>query len=500
MIAHADENKFPDEKDTYFLRYHGLFFVGPAQQSMMMRCRIPAGHLTSAQLDGLADIAEEWGSKRLDITTRANVQIREIAPRDMVKSALRLEELGLTAKGSGVDNIRNITASPTFGIDRDELIDTAPFARALHYYILNNRDMYGLPRKFNIAFDGGGGISAAADTNDIGFMAVRVGDGQAVAPGVYFRVELAGITGHQQFAKDSGVLVRPEDCVAVAAAIVRAFAETGDRTNRKKARFKYVIDRMGADAFLALAEKKLAFPLTRLPLDQCQRRPRTLPHGHIGAYRQKQPRLNYVGVVIPVGRLGVRQARRVAELARNYGTGEVRLTVWQNLIIPNVPDSFVETLKRNLVRAGLHYETTSVAGGLVACTGNQGCKWSSTNTKAHAVELGRYLDEKLTLDQPVNIHFTGCPNSCAQHYMGDIGLLGVKVGADKAEGYHVFVGGGEGQNQAIGREVFRGVAFEALKPTVEKMLKGYLRERQQGETFQAFTQRHDLNALQVIFN
>lgn len=500
LLKLDEQNKFPDEKDTFYLRYHGMFYVAPAQDSLMVRCRIPAGELTSVQLDGLADIAEQWGGGRIDITTRANVQIREIAPKNMVKVLLRLQEVGLTAKGSGVDNIRNITATPTFGVDRDELIDTAPLAKAMHHYILNNRDMYGLPRKFNIAFDGGGGISAAADTNDIGFVAVRVGEGKGVDPGVYFRVELAGITGHQQFAKDVGVLVQPKDCVAVGAAIVRAFAETGDRTNRKKARLKYVIDRLGFDGFLALAEAKLAFPLVRLPLDQCEPRPRTLPHGHIGVYRQRQPRLNYVGVVIPVGWMSVRQARRLAELARNYGTGEVRLTVWQNLLIPNVPDGFVETLKRNLVRAGLHHAATSISGGLVACTGNRGCKWASSDTKGHATALAKHLESRFELDQPINIHLTGCPNSCAQHYMGDIGLLGTKVGPDKAEGYHVFVGGGFGQDQAIARELFRGVSFESLKPTMEKMLAGYLRRRERNESFHAFTRRHDLNTLQAIFS
>ncbi len=500
LLKLADEDKLPDEKDTFYLRYHGMFYVGPAQESLMMRCRIPAGQLTAGQLEALAQIAEDWGGGRIDLTTRANVQIREIAPRNMVKVLLRLQEIGLTAKGSGVDNIRNVTASPTFGIDRQELIDTAPLAKAMHYYILNSRDMYGLPRKFNIAFDGGGSISAAADTNDVGFIAVRVGEGKGVEPGVYFRLELAGITGHQQFASDSGFLIRPQDCVAVAAAIVRAFAETGDRTNRKKARLKYVIDRMGMDGFMALAEKKLAFPLTRLPLADCEPRPRTLPHGHVGVYPQSQPGLNYLGVVIPVGWVSAEQMRRIADLSRLCGSGEVRLTVFQNLIIPNVPDASVPALESAVVEMGFHYRATSIAGGLIACTGNRGCKWAATDTKGQAVELARYLESKFELDQPINIHLTGCSNSCAQHYMGDIGLLGTKVGPTKAEGYHVYVGGGFGQDQAVAREIYKGVPFADLKPTVEKMLRGYLKRREGGESFQAFTRRVDMDTLKTLFS
>ena len=500
LLKLADEDRLPDEQDTFYLRYHGMFYVGPAQESLMMRCRIPAGQLSAVQLDALAQIAEDWGGHRVDLTTRANVQIREIAPRHMVKALLRLQEAGLTAKGSGVDNIRNVTASPTFGIDPGELIDTAPLAKAMHYYILNCRDMYGLPRKFNIAFDGGGAITAAADTNDVGFLAVRVGEGKGVDPGVYFRLELAGITGHQQFASDTGYLIRPQDCVAVGAAIVRAFAETGDRTNRKKARLKYVIDRLGLDGFMALAEKKLAFPLTRLPLDQCEPRPRTIAHGHLGAHRQKQPGFQYVGVAVPVGWVAAGQMRGLAELARKYGTGEVRLTVFQNLLIPHVPEARVPELTGELIELGFHTQASALAGGLVACTGNRGCKWAATDTKGQAVELARHLETKLVLDQPINIHFTGCPNSCAQHYMGDIGLLGTKVGPEKAEGYHVYVGGGFGQDQAVARELFRGVAFEQLKPTVEKMLRNYLRHRDGVESFQAFTRRVDMATLKTLFS
>ncbi len=502
LIAHANEDKFPDKPDTFRFRYHGLFYVAPAQKSFMLRCRIPAGELTSSQLRGLADLAEEWGGGYADITTRANLQIREIAPRNMVKCLLKLQEIGLTARGSGVDNVRNITATPTAGIDKDELIDTRPFAKALHYYILNNRDLYDLPRKFNVAFDGGGSITPVADTNDIGFLAVRVPEGQGLEAGTYFRVELAGITGHQQFAKDSGVVVKPDQCLAVAAAILRVFVENGDRTNRKRARLKYLIDKWGIPKFIEEVEKKLTFLLQRLSLEQCETRKRPIQHGHIGVFKQAQPGLNYIGAVITVGRMTPRQMRRIAVAAENYGSGEVRLTVWQNLIIPNVPDHFVETVKKNLVKMGFHHSTTAISGGLIACTGNTGCQYAATNTKGQAVLLARHLEKKLQLEQPINIHLTGCPNSCAQHYMGDIGLLGAKVnqGGDTVEGYHVVLGGGFGENQAVAKEVFRGVAFNELPALLEHVLKVYQKKRHRGETFAAFTRRHQVKELQEMFS
>src|SRR5690349_1137320 len=174
ILEHAEANKLPNEEDTFRFRYFGMFYVAPAQNSFMLRCRIPAGELSAAQLAGLADIADEFGNSKAAITTRSNIQIREIAPKHLVNVITKVQSLGLTSKGSGVDNVRNITASPTAGFDPQELIDTRPFAHALHHYILNHRDLYGLPRKFNVAFEGGGAVDTVADTNDIGFMAVRV--------------------------------------------------------------------------------------------------------------------------------------------------------------------------------------------------------------------------------------------------------------------------------------------------------------------------------------
>jgi ferredoxin-nitrite reductase len=502
LLAHAEENKFPDKADTFRFRYHGLFYVAPAQDAFMLRCRVPAGQLTAEQFRGLSEIAEDWGKGYADITTRANIQIREIAPKHIVKVLLKLQELGLTSRGSGVDNVRNITASPTAGIDPSEIINTQPYAKALHYYILNNRDLYDLPRKFNVGFDGGGSVSVVADTNDIGFVAVKVKAGEEVSAGAYFRVQLAGITGHQQFAADAGILVRPEQCVAIGAAIIRAYIEHGDRTNRKKARLKYLIDSWGIPRFLEEVEKKLSFPLTRFPLAKCVPPHPPVWHGHLGVYKQSQKNRNYVGVAIPVGRLRVRQMRRIADLARNYGSGELRLTVWQNLILPDIPDGFVETVKRSLVRIGLHHEATSITGGVIACTGNTGCKFAMTNTKGQAVELARYLERRLHLDQPINIHLTGCPNSCAQHYIGDIGLLGVKTGQNETqqEAYHVFFGGRSGFEQQLGRQVFHGVPFSALPALLEKVLKIYLERRSTNETFIQFVTRHEVKRLQEIFS
>jgi ferredoxin-nitrite reductase len=376
---------------------------------------------------------------------------------------------------------------------------------------LNQRDLYTLPRKFNVAFEGGGSVDVVADTNDIGFMAVSVSGennfGECLnnksraelEPGIYFRIELAGITGHKQLAVDSGILVKPTEALAVAVAMIRVFIENGDRTDRKKARLKYLMDKWGVAKFLAETQKKLAFPLMTFPAEKCNRRRPAIRHGHIGVYRQKQKGKNYVGVLVSVGMMTSKQMRRLAEISENYGSANLRLTPWQNLLIPDISDSFVETVKRQLVRIGFHYEATNVAGGLVACTGNKGCKFSSTDTKGHALSLAEHLGRRVQLDQPINIHLTGCPNSCAQHYIGDIGLQGVKVG-NGDEGYNIVFGGGCGSNAAIGREIFKGISFGEIPSLLERALKVYLARRQSNESFAQFTRRHDVKQLQEMFS
>ncbi len=404
----------------------------------------------------------------------------------------RVQSVGLHTRGAGADNIRNLTANPTAGIDPHELIDVMPLCNELAQIIINDRSFYDLPRKFNIAFDGGGLIGTVEDTNDVGAKAVKVG-GE-----IYFRIALGGATGHKAFARDLGVLVKPAELNKIIVALVRVYIANGNRTDRKKARLKHLLETWSLEKYLGETEKILGYQLQRAPADlSLEFADSKLPHSHIGIYPQKQKGFNYVGVAMPVGQITPKQMLRVAEIADLYGAGEIRLTVWQNFIIPHVPDAYVETVKKALRKIGFDTQQSLLRGGIIACTGNSYCKFAQANTKGEALELADYLEKRIILDAPINIHLTGCPNSCAQHYMGDIGLLGTKVRGE--DGYHVFVGGGFGANQAVGRQIFSGVSANDLKPTLEKMLKGYLRRRAAGETFRNFTTRHDLNTLQAVF-
>jgi ferredoxin-nitrite reductase len=499
LRAEAAEGRFPKGTDIFRHKFFGLFYVAPAQNAFMCRLRIPNGILLAHQLRGLAALAERWGGGYADVTTRANLQIREIKPQGIVEMLTGLQDLGLTSKGSGADNIRNVTGSPTAGIDPQELIDTRPLARELHHYILNHRELYGLPRKFNIAFDGGGRVSVLEDTNDISFAAVRVPAGAAVPDGVYFRMALGGITGHGDFARDTGILLKPEECLGAAVAVVRVFIAAGDRTDRKRARLKYVLDAWGIEKFMSAVEKERGMPFTRLPLESCELPKPASKHGHIGIHRQRQAGLCYIGVALPVGRMTGEQMRGLAAVAERFGSGTIRLTVWQNLLLSDIPEEQLAAAETAIAALGLGVSASSIRGGLVACTGNTGCKFSATDTKGQAMILADYLERRITLDQPVNIHLTGCPHSCAQHFVGDIGLLGVKVGDDMVEGYTIVIGGSAGPERRLGREIFPQVPMAEVPKKVEAILRAYLADRHAEESFNDFAARHSVDELKALF-
>lgn len=330
-------------------------------------------------------------------------------------------------------------------------------------------------------------------------------EGTSLPAGIYFRLALGGITGHKDIARDTGVLLTPDDATEVADAVVRVFIDHGDRTNRQKARLKYLLDAWGFEKFLAAVERKLGRTLPRVAAELCAPRPPFDRMAHVGAHRQAQPGLFYLGVITPVGRLTSAQTREIAAIAGECGDGDIRLTVWQNFLLSGLPEDRVSEAQRRIEAIGLDWRPHSIRAGLVACTGNKGCRFSASDTKGHALAIADHLETRVALDQPVNIHLTGCHNSCAQHYIGDIGLLGAKVavdaeGEETVEGYHVHVGGGFAADPAIGRELYRDVKAEDLPTLIERMLGAYLARRDnEGETFRAFTARHSIEHLKALF-
>ncbi|MFC7054298.1 NirA family protein [Hansschlegelia quercus] len=499
----AKEDKFAKQLDDFRIRFHGLFYVGPTQDSYMCRLRIHNGILKAWQFRGVADLSEQYAGGYTHVTTRANLQAREISAANGIPYIEGLVDMGLTSKGSGADNIRNITGTPTAGIDPQELVDTRPYAKEWHHHILNDRTLYGLPRKFNVAFDGAGTIAALEDTNDIGFQAIQVKDGAGVEPGVWWRLALGGITGHKDFARDTGVVVPLDQAIKVADAIIRVYIRSGNRTDRTKSRLKYVLDDWGFEKFLQAVEAEMGVKLVRLSGDHVAPRPESGRMTHVGVHPQKQDGLNWVGVGLTLGLMSCEQMRKLADISERYGDGDIRLTVWQNLLISGVKTEDVATVEQAIADIGLTTKVSNVRAGLVACTGNKGCKFSAADTKGFADKIGTHIDEiGLTIDTAINIHVTGCHNSCAQHYIGDIGLIGARVPVeddDTVDGFNLHVGGGFGPDASIGRELIQNVKGEDCPAIVEKMLRGYLARREGDETFAGFARRHEIAELKTIF-
>jgi ferredoxin-nitrite reductase len=505
----AKANIAPEPEDIFRFKWNGLFWLAPVHEGYMCRLRIPGGQITSTQWRELASISDDIASSYGQITTRNNIQLRVIQPKDTPELLHRLQEVGLHSRGTGADNLRNFTANPTAGIDPYEIIDVSPHIKDLAYYVTNNTEFYNLPRKFNISFDGGGLVGVAEDTNDIGMRAIRLTEppkdhrfAGKVKEGIYFRILLGGITGHEAFAEDSGIICHESEAVDIAMAMTRVYIRNGNRGNRGKSRLIYLLKDWGIDKFITETEKLLGQDLIRFTQSDetlviPQDRP-NIPHPQIGVYPQKQRDLNYIGVYVPVGMLSSDEMRIIADLSETYGTGDLRLTIWQNIIIPNIPTEKLEEAKKAITAAGLKFQASPIRGGVAACTGSQYCKFANADTKKNSIDLVTYLEEKVTLDQPINIHTTGCPHSCAQHYIGDIGLLACKVqqGEEIVEGYHIFVGGGFGQNKNLGRQLHKSIAVgNPLNQTIETLLKSYLNHRKENEPFQKFTQRHTTDEL-----
>ncbi len=514
----AKTNEAPQKEDIFRFKWNGLFWLAPVHEGYMCRLRMPGGFVSSHQLRELASISDDLAWSYLQVTTRNNFQLRVIQPKDTPELLRRIQDCGLHSRGSGADNLRNFTSNPTAGFDPYELIDVAPFVKDLAHVIINQPEFYDLPRKFNVSFDGGGIVGVAEDTNDIGLRAVELRDPPEGHPlhgkikgGVYFRLLLGGVTGHQEFAEDCGAICAPEDSVEVISALIRVYIANGNRTNRGKSRMIYLIKEWGFEKYLQEAEALLDEALPRFDFSDpvfndliVPHEKPAVPHAHINAHEQKQEGLSWLGVYVPVGILQSDEARAIANVAEEFGTGELRLTIFQNLIIPNIPTEKIPEARAKLAEAGLGTEASFIRGGVAACTGNRYCKFASSDTKGHAIQVVEFLEERITLDQPLNIHVTGCPHSCAQHYIGDIGMLACKVAvegeSEPVEGYHVFVGGGFGADKKrFGRQLFKSVpAGEELNLKILALLTAYLSNRESGETFLDFSTRHEIEALEAM--
>jgi sulfite reductase (ferredoxin) len=468
---------------------------GLASEYFMMRIGIPNGIVTAAQLHAIAGLARKYARNLADITVRQNIQLHWLTIESLPEVVDALAAIGLSPKGACGDVVRNVTGCPLAGVAADELIDASPLAAEISDLLKANPEFYNLPRKFKISVTGCPSWCSYPEINDIGFTAVKH-NGQV---GFSLRVG-GGLSKEPHLAVRLNAFVLPEQVVRVAKAIAEIFRDQqGLRENRDRARLKYLFLKEGwtAESFLAELQSRLDFKL--LPAV-----PEAVPddvfRDHAGIHPQRKPGLSYVGASVLRGRLTGDQLEAAAELAERFGSGQLRATVSQNLLFIDIPIHKTAELAHELKQIGIEVDGSSFFRGTVACTGTEFCKLAITETKGFARWLVGELDERLPeFDQQLRMHVTGCPNSCGQHWIADIGIEGKKI---KHEGqltdaYYFCLGGAVGEHAAIARPVGYRCPAPLVPGAIERLLRHYLASRLPDENLRAWLGRHSNDELRA---
>jgi len=463
-----------DDDLQHRLKWLGIFFRKSTPGRFMVRMRVPNGILNSNQMRVLASVVAKCGEQHgvADITTRQNIQIRSFPIEDVPEMFEKFRSVGLTSVQSAMDNIRNITGSPVAGIDANELYDTRELAYQVQNLLTNNGEgnpaFTNLPRKFNIAIAGCRDNSTHAEINDLAFIPAFKEESKETFG---FNIIVGGFFSSKRIAAaiPLNVWVPPSDVVALCEALLIVFRDHGLRESRQKARLMYLIDEWGIEKFRAEVEKQMGKSLAiAAEKDEIEWEKRD----HIGVHPQKQAGLNYVGLQIPVGRMYADDMYEFARLADAYGTGDIRLTVEQNILITNVPDAKVAELLQEPLLRKFPAAPDNLMRGLVSCTGNQFCPVAIVETKNRSLVLNKELAEDYDLPQVVRIHWSGCPNSCAQPQVADIGFTGCKArkNGKVVDGVDIYMGGTVGKDAHLGTCVMEKIPCEDLREVVGKLL------------------------------
>ncbi len=449
------------------LKWYGIFWRPKTPGKFMLRLRIPNGILNTQQLQVISSIVARYGTDgSCDITTRQNLQLRGILISDLPEILLRLDECRIRTIQSGFDNPRNVTGNPIAGIDPNEIIDTRHYTNQLEDYLTNegkgNSEFSNLPRKWNTA------VAGSRDNfllhNDLIFHPV-INNGQ-----LGFSIWLGGILSSQlnDYAIPLNAWVKEEDICKITGIILTLWRDNGERNKRNKGRFRFYLDSIGVENFRNLIEEQYG-TLQIDPGSVFNEKPRSL----LGIHRQKQDKKIYVGLNVPVGRLKAEDLQDFARISKVYGSGEVRLTEDQNIIIPGIDDNKITSLKKENLLKKFLLEPGMIQAGTVSCTGNSYCSFALTNTKDQALQLAEQLDKELLIKEELKIHWTGCPNSCGQAYMGAIGLTGKKAKDSEGkivEAYDISIGGSQSSEQKIGSLKYRSVPRNEIIEVVKNIL------------------------------
>jgi sulfite reductase beta subunit-like hemoprotein len=477
ILKYAPTNTWEElsEDDKQRAKWHGLFFRKPTPGNFMMRIRFNAGRTNAAQFRVLADLSDEFGKGFCDLTTRQQVQLRWFTLRDVPEIWRRLDDVGLTSQQTGMDNVRGICGCPVAGLTPHELFDATPVLDELNELILDNREFTNLPRKFNVTITGCLENCCHAETQDIALVpAIRELDGQQVNG---FNVLVGGKQGSGGFrpAAVLDVFVRREEAARLCADIVRVFRDHGARTTRNRARLAFLIEDRGIRWFRDEVARLWGRPLLKAGADV--RKPGHVDH--LGIHPQKKDVAanrtpHYAGMLVPVGRITTAQMRGVADLAERYGSGALRITVGQNIVVADIPEEKIGALSEEPIIKELPIDPSPILRGLVACTGIDYCGMALIDTKGYALDIARELEQRTAGRKvlPLSIHWSGCPASCGLHQVSTIGLQGCRsrVAGQVVDAAHVCVNGRTGPKPQVATDLMYDVPVTELADALEPLV------------------------------
>jgi sulfite reductase (ferredoxin) len=463
---------------------------GKALPFFMVRIRIPNGLLQSHQLRTIANVTEKYARGTADLTVRQNIQLHWVTIQDLPELLDGLWRAGLTTMGSCGDDTRNITGCPLAGVDADEIYDASALALEANRFFVGNGDFYNLPRKFKICITGCNVWCAYPEINDVGLTAIRR-KGKDSEVGFSLRIG-GGLSTDPHLAVRLNAFVQRHQVIPVLKGVAEIFRESEKlRENRERARLKFLFLKHGwtAESFQEELEQRIGFHLD--PALE-ERPPADIYRDHVGIHAQKQAGYSYVGAAVLRGRISAQQMRAAADAADRYGAGELRTTNMQNLLIVNVPNHNAAALASELEANNMPIGASPFWRGVVACSGSEFCKIAITETKSFSRWLVEELEERLPgFEQHLKLHVTGCPNSCGQHWIADIGIEGKKIKVDgrQQDAYYFCVGGAVGLHQSVARAIgYRCLASE-VPDAIERLLRRYLDERSPEENLRHYFAR-----------
>ena len=474
--------------------------VGKALERFMVRIRIPNGIMTSHQLRTIADLTRRHANGIADLTVRQNIQLHWVTIESLPEVLDGLWQVGLNTTGACGDVVRNVTGCPVAGVDHDEIIDASPLVHEVSQLLAGNAEFYNLPRKFKISITGCRVWCPYPEINDIGLTAIERTVGGKREVGFSLRVA-GGLSTDPYLGARLNAFVRWNQVVPAVKGIAELFRDSDVlREHRERARLKFLFLRHGwtSERFQHELQERIGFQLD--PAVE-EHPPDDVYRDHVGIHAQKQPGRSYVGAVVLRGRITGDQMQAAADLAERFAAGELRATNMQNLLVVNVPTINADSLAKELNGIGFQVNGSAFARGTVACSGTEFCKLAITETKSFSRWLVEELEERLPgFDQHLKLHVTGCPNSCGQHWIADIGIEGKKIKTHDGmvDAYYFCVGGALGLHQSTARPIGYRCAAADVPDALERLLGQYLAQREPGENLRRFFVRHSGHAVAGI--